>query len=907
MGNAGQPVHRQRKDPLTGSVAYGAPWLLRHRITAPDQPTDYCHRVELTGRCVPTHQRVTLLMAPGGFGKTTLLAECCRQAMAEGVRTAWLSIDVNDEPMVLDSYLRFAFEEAGLEFPAELGAGDIAEGDRYPRTAVLLRALEACGEPYVLALDELERMTNPESVALLTFLFRHAPQNLHLAIACRELPKGFDVLVAVLGAKVEIVTAQDLRFSIRDVTRFFDLELSRRELSNVMSASGGWPIALRSCRNEAGRVPADYATAVRDVIDNWLAGRFWDGFSEGDRSLILDMGLFEWMDAALVEEVLESPTALARIADLPGLAGLMEPVADGTPGKYTLHPLIRQHCAKKRLRETPDRYCKVHRRIATALTRRGETVAAMRHAAEAGDPGLAGRILIEAGCLQWWLREGSGQLLAASRFLTEEVVTANARLALVRGVVLVMTGRLAEARRMFRTVASETGLADDSGFQMDWSVARGLLAIAGCEPLGSEEMQQVVANGRRIADRADLPPLLRAAADCGLCVYYNLRAEFDVALKRGSRARRRIGRRSTYLTAAVDFQLGQLAMARGEVKDALKWYRNGMRLAKATLRNDPGWVTYGNVLLRELNLERNRAGILDGEQIRMWKEMYGIGSQFASYVASSDVTVELAVEAEGTDRALTELDEMWYRARVMGLAPLERHLAALYVSVLADAGRVGEAERIWREACLPEVDAGCVDLDGQTWREMESTACAQLRLRTARGDYDAGRALSRVLVAIAEDRGLKRTWLRALALSTVLERRAGREEAALAHVKSYVQLYATTDYSRPFVRAGEPGTAVLQRLLNVQADGPLLDAAEQLWSAMDSRVAEKEKPRLTARQREVLVRLPTQRDKEIAAALGLSTHGVRFHLRNIFRRLDAGGRSHAVARGRALGLLPPGD
>ena len=907
MDDSEQPGRRRREGPASGTGAAVPPWLLRPRVTVPDQPTDYCHRVALIGRCVPTRQRVTLLMAPGGFGKTTLLAACCRQAMAEGVRTAWLSIVGNDDPTVLDTYLQFAFEEAGLDLRAEVGAGDIAAGDRYPRTALLLRVVEACGEPCVLALDELERTTNPESVALLNFLFKFAPPNLHLAFACRELPKGLDAVVAVLGAKAEIVTAEDLRFSVGDVARFFDLKLSRRELSDVMSASGGWPIALRMCRNEAGRVSPDYAAAVRNVIENWLTGRFWDEFPEGDRSLILDMGLFEWMDAALVEEVLESPTALARIIHLPGLAGLLERAAGGVPAKHTLHPLIREHCAMKRRRETPERYHEIHRRIATALARRGETVAAMRHAAEAGDPGLTGRILIEAGCLQWWLREGSDQLMAASRFLTDEVVAANARLALARGVVLVLTGRLAEARRIFRTVAPGTGLADDLGFQADWSIARGLLVISGCEPLGSEQMRDVVANGRRIADRPDLPPMLRATADCGLCVYHNLRAEFDAALKRGSRGRRRIGRRSTYLTAAVDFQFGQVAMARGEVKDALKWYRNGMRAAKARRLHDPGLVTDGDVLMRELNLERNRVGGGNGEQMRIWKEVYGTGSQFASYAASSEMTVELVVEREGADQALSELDEMWDRARVMGLAPLERHLAALYVSVLADAGRAGEAEPIWRDAGLPEVDAGCIDLDGQTWREMESIACARLRLHAARGDYDMGRALSRALVATAADRGLKRTWLRALALSTVLEQRAGGDKAAVAHVESYVQLYDGTDYSRPLMRAGSPGAAALQQLLGGQPDGPLMDAAQQLWSAIKRRGVEMGTLRLTTKQREVLARLPTQRDKEIAAALGLSTHGVRFHLRNIFQRLGVRDRSQAVARGRALGLLPPED
>ena len=55
---------------------------------------------------------------------------------------------------------------------------------------------------------------------------------------------------------------------------------------------------------------------------------------------------------------------------------------------WRLHPLVRQHCARRRFRETPPRYRSIHRRLVGALVQRGETVAGMRHAVEAGEPGL---------------------------------------------------------------------------------------------------------------------------------------------------------------------------------------------------------------------------------------------------------------------------------------------------------------------------------------------------------------------------------------------------------------------------------------------------------------------------------------------------------------------------------------
>jgi len=889
---------------LVGADEQDAPvWLLRYRVTVPDRPVDYCDRAHLTRRCALTRQRLTLLVAPGGFGKTTLLAECCREANAGGVPTAWLTLSGDDEPDVLDMYLAFAFKRAGVDLFGDLGSTATVAGLRFPRTGLVIRALEALDEACVLVLDELESVTNDDSVALLNFLLNSAPPNLHVALACREIPFAFHAMQGRIGGTTEMLTADDLRFATGDIARFFDLRLSKRELARITSESSGWPIALRICRNQGSGPLTEDAQVVRQVIGNWIAGRFWDGFAEDDRELILDMSLFEWTDADLFEEVTESPGVFQRIARLPGLAGLFVPASRALPGVYVLHPLLREHCAGRRLKEDPARYREIHRRIGISLARRGETVAAMRHAAEARDPALAGRMLIEAGSLQWCMREGADRLMAASRFLTDDVVGADPRLGMVRCVVQVMTGRRAEARQTFASVS--TPASGDLGLEADRRIVRGLLVVTGCEAIDSAETQAVMDEASRIADVPNLPSMLRATADCGLCVYRNLRGEFGDARERGLRVRRRVGRRSTYLSMMVDFQFGQMAMAGGDVRTALACYRKGQRAAKARFLRDPNLAAYGEVLTREINLERNRVEGSVDRDIRIWKDVYPSGVPYECYLAASEVSVGLALELKDAERACTELDEMWEHARGTGLTTLERHLAALQVSLLAEMGRVAEAERIWRAHGLPESDADCVDLAGRSWREMEAISCARLRQLAASGKYDAGRDFARRLEQVAVPRGLKRTWMRGLALSMALEYRSGQREAAVERVETYVRQYAGTDYARPLVLAGAPGMETLGWLLDSNPRGPLAESATRLWSVVERARCDGEgTPRLTARQVEVLGRLGRQQDKEIAADLGISTHGVRYHIRNIFHKLDVNDRHGAVVRARASGLLP---
>ena len=90
-------------------------------MAIPAEPDGYCHRSELTARCAPAHRPVTALAAPGGFGKTTVLAAACREAVDAGVPVAWLTL-ADDDAATLDAYLAFSFQRAGLDLSAALGA-----------------------------------------------------------------------------------------------------------------------------------------------------------------------------------------------------------------------------------------------------------------------------------------------------------------------------------------------------------------------------------------------------------------------------------------------------------------------------------------------------------------------------------------------------------------------------------------------------------------------------------------------------------------------------------------------------------------------------------------------------------------------------------------------------------------
>jgi len=883
-------------------------WFEVLRLAVPEPVPDYYHRPALVEKLMPIDHRVAVLYAPGGFGKTVLLAECCRALVERGITTAWLRADENDDHAAFERYLGLAIARGGVEFRNPPGSDAWNAAD--DRIGLILGAVEANGTPCVVAIDEVEQLTDV-GVAGLNTLLRRAPPNLHVAIAGRELPHSLDIAEPVLAGQGFILSVDELRFSKPEIAGFFDLRLSRAELAEVSRESMGWPIALRLYRNEMGSDTQGEAQGFRDVLGNWLEARLWRRLPGEDRELLLDIGLFDRVDPVLLDEVLETSDSKQRLLGMRELEGLIDPPPDRAAAGQ-LHPLIREYCAKRRLRETPARHRSLHRRIALALDRRGETISATRHAVESGDTDLVGRILENAGGIRYWGSRGILRLLDAEPFLSREVTEKRPRLALVRCVLLVLGDRFAEARREFDFAANRTEgftrnpTGDDRDVRIDHRLTQGLLAFLGCRPIDMAEAQTVAADLLEFSQDEGLDPTTRGVLEYALCIYENLQARFDAAAERAERCLQFVsGGRSPYLSMQIDIQLGSIAMAQGQVEDAEAWYIKGRKTAKTLYSEDTTPILPADVYLRELELERNRLAHAVGMSLRTRDTFARPGNSFSMYAAESAIVAELTQQAVGVDMALSGLSEMWEYARRTDRPTLVRYLSALRVSMLAAAGRADQAERAWRTEGLPKDEDGCLTLLAQGWREMEAIASARLRLFIARGEFEPGRQFAQRLLETAEAHNLVRTTMRCLAISMGLEYSSGDTRMACTHLTAFLRRYAHTDYARPIVREGDAGREALTRVLETNPATDIRTAADDLLHVLGG-TEQKEAAIAGFSDRELVVlkQLENRRDKQIATDLGISLDGVRYHVRKIFAKLGARGRHDAVHRARAIGLLP---
>ena len=874
-------------------------WPLKGKLTMPEPARDYLLRAALLQQVDSVlERRVTVLQAPAGFGKTTVLADAGRRKQKQGVAVAWLSVDEDDAPSVLGAYIACALELAGLELTAAEAFEIWSATPVAQQLGMLVRAVELQECPCLLILDEVDCLPR-RSLGLLERLLKRGPANLHVAMALRSNP-GIDFTAHVLGGSGAVVGTEQFRFSKAEIARFFRGELSRRELATLAERTAGWPVALTVYRGvRAGAAAPERVDAERlgaDFVDLHVLGALPDQI----RRDLLDLAVFDRIEADLVDEVLGSSDARVRVEKQPALEGFLLPVGkEKQVVVRRLHPLVRERCLDLLAVENPDRKRSLHAGLARVVARRWRLTYAWRHAQAAGDGQLVGELVEGAGMFRMWLRDGMASLLSADCLLSPEITASHPRCALLRVAAFRLSSRFVEALELFESVVRATDNfkrdragGDVDGLRVDRVFAQTVLA-GGSARLLHDELDALPVAGSAVGsvDQARMKHIV-------LCVSCFERADFAQSRRHALLARSCLSPDMRYGDIFIDICLGMGAMAQGRVQEASDLYRRSRQSARRHFPADACLALCADLVTMELDLERNREKAIQQRKPKSLAGLRGAWSElYAAAVASS---AEWTSMRHGGESAVRLVSEALAEMEPTDSPSLIRHLSALLASYLVEVGRVDEAAQLWGERELPSGVFELLDLDTQSWRTMEALSSARVRLLTARGGFAAADVVVTELCGRASARGLTRTLLRGLALSIVVAYRAGEAGTAQQRLVEFLRRVGGVGYIRPLVRIRGVGLVVLRGLMGTNLDADLRESAASMLRHLDERPQE---PAATFSPRElqVLGQLRIGREnREIASSMGISEAGVRFHLRNIYGKLGVQQRVDAVHKAQSL-------
>ena len=840
---------------------------------------------------------VLLVQAPAGFGKTSLLAQWRRDCIAHGDAVAWVSAQSEDhadrflQSLVLSVRIasgRPSFGQVLMEAPI----GGALEG-----VTVWLTAVAQLAANVLLIVDETERL--PASTrALLAYVLHNAPANLRCMVAARaDCDLGLDDLIAY--GQCSVIDAEQLRFRLEETLavvrgRFAD-RVSDDEAARLHDLTEGWPLGLQLALAMKENRPAGQPLDLRslDLQGKALRETFVTFMLRN-----LEAADLEFVTRVSILDHLNTELARALTAD-PGTAQRLERLMRQTPlfmagvqsDWLRMHSLARGALLERFEALPIAEKAALHTRAANWLAEHDMPEVAARHALAGGQNDKA-YDLAERSLYQSTVQHGRvGAVIEWLAQLPPAEVARRPRLLLAVAWALSVTDRHDEAGAYVARILS--GPATDDALRCECALILAGARNQSDDPDGYAQLHDPWADATPLKD-----PVLRQ-------VHAN-RSAFRALLDgQPGVARRRVQqtpRVAPYLDRWGECITGLSYVWEGQVEQATQVLVPTLAAAEAALGPRSPVATMVAALLATAVWEQDRpddaralmANRIDVLERHGIPEFLLLGYRTMVRVAVAAGTEHRALEllsaldAVGVARALPRLrivslcEQVRLHARSFR-AETCRELVARLDALWAEHARADRP--LWRRSVEPlrELARAYLAIAERKWR----AALEPL----ARADA----------IALQVNQGrvhIELLGLRALALD-----KCGEQVDLL--LRETMDLARAFGLKRVFVDAHpELGALVLAHTGGGAAGAAAAAAQPKAVVAVPAFERVLATTVLTPKEREVVELLARRfSNKEIALAMQVGVPTIKWHLRNLFAKLDAGTRKHVVARARILGLL----
>ncbi len=885
---------------------------------------------------------LTLIAAPAGFGKTTLIADWLAQ---RELPAAWVTLDPgDDDPARFWSYGITALEslQPGVgERALALLNGPQTHSAQTILTA-LINALVTSPKEFSLILDDYAVIDNPQIHDGLTFLINHAPPQMHVILATRADPPLPMASWRARGQQIEI-RAADLRFTSDEATHFLNasmgLNLGPGEVAALENRTEGWitglQLAALALREQEPARLADFVTEAtssnRYVVDYFL-DEVLQAQEPRVRDFLRETSLLERLSAPLCDAVTarEDCAEILRFLEHGGF--FLVPI-DAEHHWYRYHHLFADVLRKLLQQAEPDQVPELHRRASSWFAGNALIPEAIAHALAASDPVRAADLIEQVG-MDTLGRGEVTTLLHWLGALPAEQLHARPRLCLYYASALMTAGRFDAVPSLLH--AAELSLSADGAGPETAALVSLLAAIQATFDA-------------RYGDEARIIELTRQALDCqpedptGMTGIRSwLRGLAYVFASQTAAASRTLSEAISMSQAAGEacmvaletYAYGLVESTRGSLTKAEAAYR---RALASLMERDEGeapvaglvHLGLGELLRMQQDLAAAESSILKGLRLaRRWSNSSALVQGYVSFAWLS----QAQGDPNGALATLNEAEELVQgRAGARSLFLLHAQRARLLLA----QNRAGEVEA-WAREVTSRMDEHPEHDERELIHQTEFLAWAQLRIIQGRPE-EAMAGLER-LHAAAESAGWLRARLDSAALLALAWKAAGETQKALVPLEEALSLAEAEGYIAPFTDLGLPMAWLLAEairraswrqprvqsyaarlLASFTAQGDARQPGQLLSTGLahepvDSRgalptlshaafVAPLVEP-LSARECEVLRLVATGlSNQEIADRLYIGLATVKTHAHNIYEKLGVQDRRQAVLRASELGLL----
>ncbi|PYI56900.1 LuxR C-terminal-related transcriptional regulator [Paenibacillus flagellatus] len=875
----------------------GGSRLLPTKLHVPENPPVLVTRGRLYGRLSEALRcRLTTVVAPAGYGKSTLVGSWLRSAQA---RFGWVSLDKGENDRLrFWTYVAAALDRTFSE-PEEANEGERLSSEPLSAERAasrLIARLSERRETTVLVLDDYHTI---DSELIHSDLYRwigRLPAHVHVCVLSRvNVP--FPVAAMRVGGTLCEIGMSELRFTDDEIASFWTGRTGTMPdeplLRQLASRTEGWAamlqlavLSLPRSGDRAGARPP--ITGRHRHVADYMLEELFDGLDDELKRFLVSTSILERMNDSLCAAVTADAGKRACLSELER-QGLFLIALDEERCWYRYHHLFADFLRSRLAGEAEADVAALHARAAEWFEANGLIEEAIHHAIEGGAYGNAADWLERHASIWLKRRETTTMRNWLDRMPGEEAE--RPLLLMLRVWTELMSGRyervqptIVGMRAMLRRLEAEGEAALAVRLREEVDIADNFCAIL------SGNFERALTLIKRYEARDDLP-----SRDVPILLGHG------IELNEGT----------------VPFIRGKMGFD-GRVSHAGTYHRSyGHFLAKNDLLDFP-YTAYQQAAMGEVLYERNRldeAYASVKEAVRLGWTFGVLGAYVPAVICMADV---LAAEGRREESGATV--ERAIRSMESRHMQTTRWYDKLEAKRARQRAAIGDAEtaRSWTASWLAK-DAGEAGDAPAPVTDYERLACARTLME--QGGLDAAKAQTEALLRSARGAGNVMTELHALLLDAEIAWLRRRTEESAASLRAALRIGQAEGYVRSFADAGPFVLEALGGARGGEAkrdgrfDGiapayirTIVEAFDAGGSASAPSASPPAIPRrpdaLTARETDVL-RLMARglANKEIAARLVLTEGTVKLHLHRIYGKLQARGRVQAIREAERLGLL----